>query len=77
MKDYKTPEQIKQEAQNLIDYKSEMRNLYASRTNSNGSKKLFVTGTGSFIVEFNGKPVLETYMATPAVEKFFNELELK
>ena len=67
-KKYLTPEELGQETQKLIDYKAEMKHLYAS----DGEKRLYITGAGNFIVEDKkGKILYQGVQPFPAIDAFF------
>lgn len=63
---YLTPDELKTETEKLVDYKNELKTLYAS----DKGKRLYILGNGSFRVELNG--VTKDHMQPfPAIEMFF------
>jgi hypothetical protein len=69
---YLTPEELSQEIQSLLQFKAEMKHLYASHIGNGQNKRLFITGTGDFLVEDHGKEVCRTTQATTAIETYYD-----
>lgn len=67
-KDYITLSEIKKEVDNLVDYRINLKHLYAS----SGKRKLFITGYGGFIVENDGVVICETLQPFIAIDNFYN-----
>jgi hypothetical protein len=73
MKKYFTPEELSQEADNLVRYREELKIMYASQFVNGESKKLFICSDNWYSVEVNGKEVLRSPYEIDVITKFFND----